>query len=215
MLKLYAYWRSSASYRVRIALNLKGLAYEIVPVHLVRDGGQQFSDEYRKLNPQSRVPLLVDGDFALNQSLAILEYLESLHPQPALLGGDVRTQARIRAFCQTINADIQPLQNTGVLKYLGETLQIGEAARNVWLRHWITRGLAALDDGLRDTPETPFVFGSSASWADCLLVPQVYAATRFGCESARYPRLARVAAHCATLPAFQHAHPDAQPDAGS
>ena len=214
MLKLYSYWRSSASYRVRIALNLKGLAYEIVPVHLVRDGGQQFSAEYRALNPQARVPLLVDGDFALNQSLAILDYLESTHPQPALLSGDVRTQARIRAFCQTINADIQPLQNTGVLKYLGETLQVGEDARTAWLRHWITRGLAALEDGLREAPQTPFVFGDSASWADCLMVPQIYAATRFGCDATRYPRLARVAAHCATLPAFQRAHPDAQPDAG-
>lgn len=215
MLKLYAYWRSSASYRVRIALNLKGLAYEIVPVHLVRDGGQQFSSEYRALNPQSRVPLLVDGDFALNQSLAILEYLEAQHPRPALLGGDARTQARIRAFCQTINADIQPLQNTGVLKYLGETLQVDEDARNAWLRHWITRGLAALEDELRGTSETPFVFGDSASWADCLLVPQIYAATRFGCDASRYPRLARVAERCAILPAFQRAHPDAQPDAGA
>lgn len=214
MLKLYSYWRSSASYRVRIALNLKGLAYEIVPVHLVRDGGQQFSAEYRALNPQSRVPLLVDGDFALNQSLAILEYLEAQHPQPALLTGDARRQARIRAFCQTINADIQPLQNTGVLKYLGERLQVDEDARNAWLRHWITRGLAALDEALHDAPETPFVFGDSASWADCLLVPQIYAATRFGCDAARYPRLARVAAHCAALPAFQRAHPDRQPDAG-
>jgi maleylacetoacetate isomerase len=214
MLKLYSYWRSSASYRVRIALNLKGLAYEIVPVHLVQGGGQQFSADYRALNPQSRVPLLVDGDFALNQSLAILEYLEATYPQPALLTGDARRQARIRAFCQTINADIQPLQNTSVLKYLGETLQVGEDARNVWLRHWITRGLAALEDELRAAPDTAFVFGDSASWADCLLVPQIYAATRFGCDAARYPRLARVAARCATLPAFQRAHPDAQPDAG-
>ncbi|MGB0220335.1 maleylacetoacetate isomerase [Sinimarinibacterium flocculans] len=214
MLKLYSYWRSSASYRVRIALNLKGLAYEIVPVHLVREGGQQFSDAYRALNPQSRVPLLVDGDFALNQSLAILEYLEALHPQPALLAGDARTQARIRAFCQTINADIQPLQNTGVLKYLGETLQVDEQARAAWLRHWITRGLAALEDELRAMPDAPFVFGETAGWAECLLVPQIYAATRFGCDAARYPRLSRVAAHCASLPAFQRAHPDAQPDAG-
>ncbi|MEW6169257.1 MAG: maleylacetoacetate isomerase [Pseudomonadota bacterium] len=213
MLKLYSYWRSSASYRVRIALNLKGLAYEIVPVHLVRDGGQQFSAEYRALNPQSRVPVLVDGDFALNQSLAILEYLEATHPQPALLSGDVRMQARIRAFCQTINADIQPLQNTSVLNYLGETLRLGEDARTAWLRHWITRGLAALEDELRSAPPTPFVFGDSASWADCLLVPQIYAAARFGCDASRYPRLARVAAHCASLPAFQRAHPDAQPDA--
>ncbi len=213
MLKLYAYWRSSASYRVRIALNLKGLAYEIVPIHLVRDGGEQLAAPYRALNPQARVPLLEDGDFRLGQSLAILEYLEARHPQPALLSGDVQRQARIRAFCQTINADIQPLQNLSVLKYLGETLQVSEEARNAWVRHWITRGLAALDAELRDQPQTPFVFGDVPGWAECLLVPQVYAASRFGCDATQFPRLAEVAARCASLPAFQRAHPDAQPDA--
>lgn len=213
MLKLYSYWRSSASYRVRIALNIKGLAYETMPVHLMRDGGEQFSNAYRALNPQARVPMLVDGDFHLNQSQAILEYLEALHPQPALAPTEPRAQARVRAFCLTITADIQPLQNTSVLKYLDEQLKVGEDGRNSWLRHWITRGLAALEDELRDAPDTPFVFGDTPSWADCVLVPQVYAAQRFGCDAARFPRLARVAAHCNTLPAFQRAHPDAQPDA--
>lgn len=212
MLKLYSYWRSSASYRVRIALNLKGLAYETMPVHLMRDGGEQFSDAYRALNPQARVPLLVDGDFRLNQSQAILEYLEAAHPQPALVPAELHAQARVRAFCLTITADIQPLQNTSVLKYLDEQLKVGEDARNTWLRHWITRGLAALEHELSDAA-TPFVFGDTPSWADCVLVPQVYAAQRFGCDASRYARLARVAAHCNTLPAFQRAHPDAQPDA--
>lgn len=214
MLRLYSYWRSSASYRVRIALNLKGLAYEIVPVHLVRDGGEQFSAAYRALNPQARVPLLIDGDFRLNQSQAILEYLEALHPQPALVPADPRQQARVRAFCLTITADIQPLQNTSVLKYLSERLQVGEEARNAWLQHWIVRGLAALEAELREAPDAPFVFGEAPTWADCVLVPQIYAAQRFGCDAAQYPRLARVAAHCNTLPAFQRAHPDAQPDRG-
>ncbi|MFA5941797.1 MAG: maleylacetoacetate isomerase [Sinimarinibacterium sp.] len=212
MLKLYSYWRSSASYRVRIALNLKGLAYETVPVHLARDGGEQFSSAYRALNPQARVPLLVDGDFRLNQSQAIMEYLEAVHPQPALAPAGPRAQARVRAFCLTITADIQPLQNTSVLKYLDERLQVGEDARNAWLRHWITRGLVALDEELRDEPVAAFVFGDAPTWADCVLVPQIYAAQRFGCDAAQYPRLARVAAHCNTLPAFQRAHPDAQPD---
>lgn len=212
MLKLYSYWRSSASYRVRIALNLKGLPYEIVPIHLVRDGGEQFSDAYRTLNPQARVPLLVDGDFRINQSQAILEYLEALHPQPALVPADVRAQARVRAFCLTITADIQPLQNTSVLRYLSEQIGVTEEAKNAWLRHWITRGLVALEQELRDAADAPFVFGDAPTWADCVLVPQIYAAERFGCDAANYPRLARVAAHCATLPAFQRAHPDAQPD---
>lgn len=212
MLKLYSYWRSSSAYRVRIALNLKGLAYETVPVHLMRDGGEQFSDAYRALNPQARVPLLVDGEFRLNQSQAIFEYLEAIHPQPALAPQEPRAQARVRAFCLTITADIQPLQNTSVLQYLGEKLQVGEDARNTWLRHWITRGLAALEDELRGASNTPFVFGDTPTWADCVLVPQIYAAQRFGGDASQYPRLARVAAHCNTLPAFQRAHPDAQPD---
>lgn len=214
MLKLYSYWRSSASYRVRIALNLKGLPCEIVPIHLLRDGGEQFSNAYRALNPQARVPLLVDGDFRVNQSQAILEYLEALHPQPALVPADPRQQARVRAFCLTITADIQPLQNTSVLKYLSDQLGVSEEAKSAWLRHWITRGLAALEQESGDAGDARFVFGDTPSWADCVLVPQIYAAERFGCDAANYPRLARVAAHCATLPAFQRAHPDAQPDRG-
>lgn len=214
MLKLYSYWRSSASYRVRIAINLKGLPCEIVPIHLLRDGGEQFSSAYRALNPQARVPLLVDGDFRINQSQAILEYLEALHPQPALVPADPRQQARVRAFCLTITADIQPLQNTSVLKYLSDQLGVGEEARNAWLRHWITRGLVALEQETGDAADARFVFGDTPTWADCVLVPQIYAAQRFGCDAANYPRLARVAAHCATLPAFQRAHPDAQPDRG-
>ena len=122
-------------------------------------------------------------------------------------------QARIRAFCLTIAADIQPLQNLAVLRYLDAPLGVGEDAKAEWLRHWIMRGLAALEDELREAPETPFVFGDAPGWADCVLVPQIYAAARFGCDGRRYPRLARIAEHCAQLPAFQRAHPDRQPDA--
>ncbi len=213
MLKLYSYWRSSCSYRVRIALNLKGLAYELLPIHLAKDGGEQHGAAYRALNPQARVPLLVDGEFVLNQSQAILEYLETQYPQPALLSGDARQQARIRAFCQTITADVQPLQNSGVLSYLEQTLKIESGARARWLQHWITRGLNALEQDVQDRPASSFVFGEAPSWADCVLVPQIYSAQRFDCDASRYPRLARIAAHCDSLPAFQRAHPDTQPDA--
>ncbi|HEY1075664.1 MAG TPA: maleylacetoacetate isomerase [Fontimonas sp.] len=213
MLKLYAYWRSSASHRIRIALNLKGLEYEILPVNLVRDGGEQFSAAYRTVNPQSRVPLLVDGGFSIGQSQAILEYLEARFPTPALAPREPQPLARVRAFCQTIVADIQPLQNLSVLNYLGDTLKLDEAQRSAWLRHWITRGLVALEESLHAEPDTPFVFGDSPGWADCVLVPQIFAAQRFGCDATHFARLARVAAHCATLPAFQRAHPAQQPDA--
>jgi maleylacetoacetate isomerase len=213
ILKLYSYWRSSASYRVRIALNLKGIAHEIVPVHLIKDGGQQRSAEYRALNPQGRVPLLVDGDFRLNQSLAILEYLEARHPQPALLPKDERERARIRAFCQTIAADIQPLQNLSTLQYLTRELGVDDARKDAWLRHWIESGLVALEESVHERPTTPFLFGEQPGWAECVLVPQIYAARRFHCDPARFPRLAAVAARCEALPAFVAAHPDRQPDA--
>lgn len=213
MLTLYAYWRSSASHRVRIALNLKGLPYQIVPVHLVHNGGEQFSDAYRALNPQARVPLLVDGDFRVGQSQAILEYLEARFPNPPLAPDDPQELARVRAFCLAIAADIQPLQNLSVLNYLSGTLQVNETQRAAWLKHWIERGLVALEEERRGMPDTPFVFGDQPGWADCVLVPQVFAAERFACDATRFPRLARIAAHCATLPAFQRAHPDRQPDA--
>lgn len=213
MLTLYAYWRSSASHRVRIALNLKGLPYQIVPVNLVRDGGEQFSDDYRALNPQARVPLLIDGDFKLGQSQAILEYLEARFPSPALAPSDPQQLARVRAFCLAIAADIQPLQNLSVLNYLSDTLNAGEVQRAAWLKHWIERGLVALEAELCDAPDRPFVFGDLPGWADCMLVPQLFAAQRFQCDATRFPRLARIGAHCATLPAFQRAHPQQQPDA--
>jgi maleylacetoacetate isomerase len=214
MLKLYSYWRSSASYRVRIALNLKGLAYEILPVHLLKDGGQQRSAEYRALNPQGRVPLLVDGDFRLNQSLAILEYLEACHPQPALLPADERLRAQVRAFCHTIAADIQPLQNLSTLQYLSQELNASEAQKEAWLRHWIEAGLSALEEQVAArAANRAFVFGEQPGWAECLLVPQMYAARRFRCDPARFPWLASVAARCEVLPAFAAAHPDRQPDA--
>lgn len=212
MLKLYTYWRSSASYRVRIALNLKGLPHELVPVHLVKDGGEQYADPYRALNPQARVPLLVDGDFRLNQSLAILQYIEDRHPLPALIPADARLRARMWAFCHTIAGDIQPLQNLGPLGYLTREFKATEEQKAAWLRHWIERGLIALEQELAGQAPSSFVFGQAATLADCVLVPQIYAAQRFGCDAGKYPRLTAAAAHAAGLPAFSAAHPDRQPD---
>jgi maleylacetoacetate isomerase len=212
-LKVYQYWRSSASYRVRIGLALKGVEYEYVALDISKDGGeQQFSPEYRALNPQSRLPFLVDGDFRLGQSLAILEYLDSRFPQPSLIPADPRQRARMWAFCHAIASDIQPLQNTGPLAYLGRELKASEEQRNAWVRHWIERGLAALE-AERTGAETPFAIGDAITIADCVLVPQVYNAERFKADVARFPKLYALAERLRQLPAFRQAHPEAQPDA--
>lgn len=212
MLQLYSFWRSSASYRVRIALGLKGQRYEYVPVHLTKDGGDQFRAAYRELNPQSRVPLLVDGDFRIGQSMAILDYLESRFPQPALVPQEPRLRARMLSFCEAINADIQPLQNTGPLKYLAEQLGLDEERRNAWARHWIERGLSALEQERAALPETECVLGDAPTWADCLLVPQVYNADRYQCDTRKFPRLYALAKRLRERPAFAAAHPSRQPD---
>lgn len=215
MLKLYSYWRSSASYRVRIALHLKGLAFETIPVHLVKDGGQQHSAAYRALNPEGRVPLLVDGDFKLGQSLAIFGYLESQYPEPALLPADPKLRARIWQFCEAINADIQPLQNLGPLGYLTGTLGVSEEQKLTWIRHWIDRGMSALEQEIADLPEGAYVFGDTPSYADCCLVPQLYAARRFGADLSKYSRLAAISTRLEQLPAFVAAHPEQQLDANT
>jgi maleylacetoacetate isomerase len=213
MLKLYSFWRSSASYRVRIALNLKGIAFEYVPVHLARDGGEQNQPAYRALNPQGRVPLLVDGDFRLAQSLAILDYLESVRPEPALCPTEPRLRARVLAFCHAIASDIQPLQNTGPLKMLGERFGADDAAKAAWNRHWIEAGLVALEAERAGAPDTKCAFGDAPTWADCVVVPQVYNAERWQCDTAKFPRLFALARRLRELPAFAAAHPDRQPDA--
>lgn len=211
-MQLYNYWRSSASYRVRIALHLKQVAFEYRPVNLVRDGGDQNQPEYRALNPQGRVPLLVDGEFRLSQSLAILDYLESRHPHPALVPAEPRARARMWAFCHAIAADIQPLQNTGPLRFLSEEFRLTGEQRDHWVRHWIDRGLHALEQEYAEG-SGDCVFGDTPTLADCVLVPQVYNAERFQCDPERYPTLARVAERLRALPAFAAAHPDRQPDA--
>ncbi len=213
-LRLYSYWRSSAAYRVRIGLNLKGLAYETVPVHLVRDGGEQHSDAYRQANPQQLVPVLEHGQRMLRQSVAILEYLDEIWPQPALLPATARERARVRGLAHLIACDVHPLNNLRVLQYFERDWNVPQAEREVWVRHWIDEGFAAFEALLLDHPSTgDFCDGDTPTLADCCLIPQVYNARRFGMELDRYPNIARVEAACLAHPAFDAARPEVQPDA--
>lgn len=215
MLTLYGYWRSSAAYRVRIALNLKGLAYRQVPVHLVRDGGEQHGQAYQALNPQGLVPLLVDdenGGAPIAQSLAIIEYLEEIFPVPAILPADPVARAQVRALALHLACDVHPLNNLRVLQYLSRELGVDDAAKNAWYRHWVGRGLAAVEQGLAAYGDT-FSLGTRPGYLEACLVPQVYNARRFDCDLDAYPRILALTARCEALEAFRHAAPDAQPDA--
>lgn len=212
---LYSYWRSSAAYRVRIALNLKGMDYAIAPVHLVKDGGEQHRDAYRAINPQQLVPALVDGDIVVRESLAIIEYLEEAYPDtPRLLPRDPQARARVRALGQMVACDIHPLGNLRVLQYLQRELGIDDDPKLAWSRHWIEVGFAAVEAVLAgDGHAGKFGEGDAPTLADCCLVPQVYNARRFGVSLDRYPTIARIDAACAALDAFRRAAPEAQPDA--
>lgn len=215
-MKLYGYFRSSAAYRVRIALNLKGLEFETVAVHLLKDGGQQLSEEYRALNPTALVPTLVDGDITIGQSMAILEYLEETHPQPPLLPADAAGRARVRAIAQTIACDIHPLNNLRVLKHLKHGVGVDEDTKNAWYRHWIAVGLTSVEAMLAGSPSTGrYCHGDQVTMADVLLVPQVYNARRFDCDLSGMPTISRIVDACGELDAFQRAEPARQPDADS
>ncbi|TLX56737.1 maleylacetoacetate isomerase [Stutzerimonas nosocomialis] len=217
MLTLYSYWRSSAAYRVRIALNLKGLAYRQVPVHLVKDGGQQRSADYCALNPQGLVPLLVDtdsgaGEVRIAQSLAILEYLDEVFPVPALLPVEPADRAQVRALALHIACDLHPLNNLRVLQYLSATLGVDDSAKNAWYRHWVSVGLAAVEQGLAHF-DGRLSLGHRPGYLEACLVPQVYNARRFDCDLSGYPRVLEMAARCESLDAFAQAAPEVQPDA--
>ncbi|THF59414.1 maleylacetoacetate isomerase [Pseudothauera rhizosphaerae] len=213
-MKLYTYFRSSAAYRVRIALNLKGLPYDSVPVHLARGGGEQRRPEYLAINPAGLVPALEDGGAVLTQSLAIIEYLEETHPQPALLPGDALTRARIRALAQAIACDIHPINNLRVLQYLTRELGASEEQKNTWYRHWVERGLATVEAMLAQAPrDGRFCVGDTPTLADVCLVPQVFNARRFECRTDHIPTVMRIAGACETLEAFRLAAPTRQPDA--
>ena len=212
-LKLYTYWRSTAAYRVRIALNLKGIDYESVPVHLVRDGGEQHSDSYRALNPQQLVPTLRDGDVVLTQSLAIIGYLDERYPEPPLLPQDPVLRAHTRALALSIACDIHPLNNLRVLQYLDQPLGVPKEARDVWYCHWIAAGFAAIETRLAgDRGRDRFCVGTTPTLADLCLVPQVYNARRFECNLEPYPNIVEVDAKCREIDAFVQASPGEQPD---
>jgi maleylacetoacetate isomerase len=212
-MKLYGYFRSSAAFRVRIGLNLKGLAHDDAFIHLRK--GEQSAPQYLGLNPQGLVPALVDGPHVLTQSLAILEYLEETRPQPPLLPKAPEDRARVRAIAQAIACDIHPLNNLRVLVYLGKQLGQPQPARDEWSRHWIIAGFAAIEAMLGDTRTGRFCHGDVPGLADICLVPQVFNARRPGIETplAPYPRLMKVYEACMALPAFADADPAKQPDA--
>lgn len=213
-MKLYTYYRSSAAYRVRIALHLKRLTYDAVPVHLTRTGGEQRQPDYLALNPAGLVPTLDDDGVVLTQSLAIIEYLDETHPQPALLPGAATERARVRALAQAIACDIHPINNLRVLQYLTREFGVGDAQKNAWYRHWVEVGLEAVEAILAGDPGTGvFCHGDTPTLADCCLVPQVFNARRFDCDLGALPTVMRIVGHCEAMDAFQRAAPAAQPDA--
>jgi maleylacetoacetate isomerase len=213
-LRLYTYWRSTAAYRVRIALNLKKLRHELIPVHLTRNGGEQHRDDYLALNPQGLVPTLLDGERILRQSLAILEYLDEVYPEPPLLPATPRDRARVRAIANVITCDIHPLNNLRVLQFLEKEMGLGDNSRKNWYHYWLDQGFSALETLLADHPSTGiFCEGDEPTYADICLVPQVYNARRFNFDLDPYPTVTRIEEACLSLPPFADAAPENQPDA--
>ena len=213
-LTLYSYWRSSAAYRVRIGLALKGLRYDTVPVHLVRNGGEQHAPDYAAANPQKLVPMLVHGQRRMRQSLAILEYLDEVWPEPPLLPATARGRQRVRALSQVVACDIHPLNNLRVVRFLENEWNVPQPERDVWMRHWMVEGFDAFEALLADHPSTAeFCEGQLPTLADCCLVPQLYNARRFGVDLEPYPTIRRIEAACLAHPAFDAARPENQPDA--
>ena len=211
-LVLYDYFRSSAAYRVRIALRLKGLSYDQIPIHLVRRGGEHLSEAYRAINPQRRVPALAIGEEpkVLIQTPAILEWLEETFPKPPLLPADPFARARCRAIASVVACDIHPLNNTSTVKYLRQALGCDQSAIDAWYAHWITQGFSAIEELI---DPKPFAMGDTVSLADLFIVPQVYNARRFLVPLDAFPKIVAVTDACAALPAFRDAAPENQPDA--
>jgi maleylpyruvate isomerase len=209
--KLYSYFRSSAAFRTRIALNLKGLPYDTVPIHLTRGGGEQLRPEYAAINPEKRVPALaLDNGDVLLQSLTIIEYLDEVHPDPPLLPKDPVARAKVRAVAQIIACDIHPLNNSSTLAYLRGRLKADETAVSDWYRHWVTAGFEAVEALIKPGP---YAFGPAVTIADVCLVPQVFNARRFKVPLDRFPAILAASAAAGALPAFDAARPERQPDA--
>ncbi len=211
---LYTYFRSTAAYRVRIALNLKQLAYTPRFIHLVKDGGEQHSENYRTINPQGLIPTLIDGDTTVTQSLAIIEYLEECNPAISLLPTSPASRAQARSFAQQICCDIHPLNNLRVLNYLRTEMKQDEQARHQWYQHWISAGLMTIEQQLTRMGEhqSRCCFDNTPTIADLCLIPQLYNARRFNCDIHHYPTLLKIEEYCLTLAAFQQASPEQQPD---
>jgi maleylpyruvate isomerase len=208
---LYTYFRSSAAYRVRIALNLKGLSYDMVPIHLTKDGGRNYRPEFRAINPQMRVPALaLDKGDILIQSLAIIEYLDEVHPEPPLLPSDPLARAKVRALAQLIACDIHPLANVSPLRYLKNKLGQEQTEIDAWYHHWVLTGFEPLEEMISPGP---YACGSQVTLADICIVPQVYNARRLKVPLDRFPKIVAVDAACLKLAAFDKARPENQPDA--
>nr|WP_321273838.1 maleylacetoacetate isomerase [Alcaligenes faecalis] len=212
---LYSYFRSSAAYRVRIGLNLKGLDYQIKPVHLLKDGGQQHQPDYVQINPVQLLPALDDDGLIITQSLAILEYLDERYPELPLLPKASAERAWARSMAQTVACDIHPLNNLRVLQYLKNELHAQEDARNQWYRHWVQVGLEGLEALVQrhGKKDHLFIFGDTPGIAEICLIPQMFNARRFEIDLSAFPRLLAVEEKCLELSAFQEAAPDRQPDA--
>lgn len=213
-MKLYTYFRSSAAYRVRIALQLKGIHAEMIPIHLVKNGGMHLQADYRAINPEGLVPALFDEGHNLSQSLAIIEYLDETHPTPALLPNNALDRAWVRSLALAIACDIHPLNNLRVLRYLTGELKISDEDKNTWYKHWCIEGLQSIEKILtQDERVGQFCYGNTPSLADCCLIPQLYNALRFKVDLSSMPTIQRIQANCLALPAFALAAPEQQADA--
>jgi len=211
-MKLYGYWRSSAAYRVRIVMHLKMLDFESISVHLVKNGGQQHQDDYIAINPSHLVPTLVDGDLVLNQSLAIIDYLDNCYPEVALYPSDVKLRAKVQALSLDIACEIHPINNLRVLQYLTNQLSLDDKVKLTWLHHWMTTGFTNLEAQLVKTSGL-YCFGDQVTMADVCLIPQSYNAKRFGVNMSHYPNICRIVNNCQLLTAFDKALPENQKDA--
>jgi len=214
MIKLYGYWRSTAAYRVRIALNIKQISYSQESVHLVKDGGEQHKPEYQALNPQELVPTLVDDGVSIGQSMAILEYLEEKYPKVSLLPVDIKNRALVRQLAQLICCDIHPLNNLRVLEYMKSELAVLDDKKSDWYHHWIRSGFQAYEKILsQNNLSGTYSLGEELSLADTCLIPQIYNANRFNFPMDEFPRLKEINENCLKLERFQNAVPENQPDA--